>query len=122
MNNKGQVLVVFIILLPLVLLFITFIIDLGRLYTEKRHIENNIKSSITYGLNHESIDLEKKITSLLNDNIENIDVLDVEISSDYITVTIKKSYPSLFKITKIKDNYVIDLTYKGNKKTKRIEG
>ena len=123
MNNKGQVLVVFVILLPLVLLFITFIIDLGRLYTEKRNIENNIESSINYGLNNESKEnLEEIITSMLNDNIEDVDSLDVKNLSDRITVSLKKTYPSLFKITKIKDSYTIESTYTGYKQTKRIEG
>ena len=50
MNNKGQALVTFILVLPIILIIISLVIDYGVLSIDKRKISNNIKSSIEYGL------------------------------------------------------------------------
>ena len=50
LNNKGQTLVAFIILIPVLIMIFTLVVDLGLLSIEKRKIDNEIKSTITYGL------------------------------------------------------------------------
>ena len=47
-NRNGQVLIAFMLMLPLILLFLGLIIDIGLVFIEKRKIENNIKSVISY--------------------------------------------------------------------------
>ena len=42
MNKKGQVLVTFILLLPLMLLFLGFLIELGNNLITKRQINNTL--------------------------------------------------------------------------------
>ena len=50
MNNKGQTLVIFVIILPILLIMLTLIVDLGFMYIEKRNIENNVSDSLEYYL------------------------------------------------------------------------
>ena len=69
MNNKnGQVLVAFMLMLPLILLFLGLIIDIGLVFIEKRKIENNIKSVISYRFESDlsENDLYSAIDNLLN--------------------------------------------------------
>lgn len=71
LNNKGQSLVVFVILLPILLLFMAFIFELGNITYLKNKYENEIKSTIEYGLKHqEDENLESKLNRLLDENLE----------------------------------------------------
>ena len=113
MNNKGQVLVVFVILLPILLLILTFVVDIGLLSIEKRKISNNTYDAVEYYL--ENLDKEKTI-NLLNSNLEDIkiDIIDEDI---YVIIYVEKNYKGIFNI--IYDNKIV-VKYKGNKETKEI--
>lgn len=113
MNNKGQVLVVFVILLPILLLIFTFVVDVGLLSIEKRKISNNTYDAVEYYL--ENLDKEKTI-NLLNSNLEDIkiDIIDEDI---YVIIYVEKNYKGIFNI--IYDNKIV-VKYKGNKETKEI--
>lgn len=122
MNNKGQVLAVFIILLPIVLLIFCLLVDLGMLYLEKRTIDNNLKSTISYGLNHLDDDnIEFKMGQILKDNISDIDSLYIDIDENKIHITLVKKQPSLFEITSLKSNYEIKISYTGYLNDNKIE-
>ena len=88
MNNKGQVLVIFVILLPILLMILGFVVDLGLLSIEKRKISNNTYDAVEYYL--ESNDKDKTI-NLLNDNLDGVDIK-INDSEDYVEITVKKNY------------------------------
>ncbi|MBP3920627.1 MAG: hypothetical protein J6D28_03580 [Bacilli bacterium] len=91
MNNKGQVLVVFVILIPIIIISLLILIEFGKLYLEKQHDINVIKETINYGLKH--IDDEKineKINNLIDININYSDK-SIFISDDEIRINIKKN-------------------------------
>jgi len=113
MNNKGQVLIIFVIMLPIFLLLVTFIIDLGMLSIEKRKISNNAYDAVNYYL--ENFNKEKTI-KLLEDNLQNIDI-EIFDNAEYVEITVKKKYKVIFNI--IYDNEII-ITYKGIKENKEI--
>lgn len=117
MNNKGQVLVIFVILLPILLMIMSLIIDLGLLYIDKRDISNNVYDATFYYLNNINKESVKNDTiTFLNKNIDNIKI-NIEENNDYITINVKKERKS-YSIIKI--NNEINITYKGNKLTKEI--
>ncbi|MDD2518449.1 MAG: hypothetical protein PHI05_04675 [Bacilli bacterium] len=89
MNNKGQTLVVFILLLPLMVMLLSFVINQGYVYVAKRELESNIKESINMRFKlDESLDIESKIRNYFIKNIEDIKSLDIKISPNYIKVTV----------------------------------
>ena len=121
MNERGQVLVVFIIILPLILLVLSLIIDLGSLYNEKRMIDNNVKSALEYALdNVDDKNIKEKTTKLLNKNIDDIDTMEIIVDNKNITIRVDKKCESIFKTTKIKEYYEIKSNYVGNIENKRI--
>ena len=113
MNNKGQVLVIFVILLPIFLMILTLIIDLGMLSIEKRKIDNNTYDALEYYL--DSNDKEKTI-KLIENNIEDVEV-DIKDSENSVEISVSKEYKGIYNI--IYDNK-INITYIGNKETKKI--
>lgn len=89
MNNKGQVLVIFVILIPIIILLFTLVIDIGNMYIEKRNINNNLKYAIEYS-NKNNTDIEE----ILNKNLDNIEIYyddeEIKVSKKYNGIFIKK--------------------------------
>ena len=113
MNSKGQVLVIFVILLPIFLMIFTFIVDLGMLSIEKRKVDNNTYDALEYYL--DSNDKDKTI-ELIENNIIDVEV-DIKDSESNVEISVSKEYKGIFNI--IYDNE-IKITYIGNKETKKI--
>ena len=112
MNNRGQTLVMFILMLPLLLIVLCLVVDIGML-----SLENTLKDAIYYELNNQETDsnmIKNRLTNTLSKNINNIKIKKVEITDNkVITVSISKEYKGIF--TKILKSNLFDitLTYKG---------
>ncbi len=71
MNQKGQVLVVFILLIPLIILFMFYIYDIGNLYYQKSKLKSALKDGLTYSLNDGD---DKGVINLIKENVLNVKV------------------------------------------------
>ena len=119
MNNKGQTLVIFVIVLPILLIMLTLIIDLGFMYIEKRNIESNVYDSVEYYLeNINDNNINNKVNKLLNKNIKDIDKLIIKDEEEFIEIKVSKVRKSIYSI--ITNNTEISVNYKGYKEDKRI--
>ena len=119
MNSRGQTLVIFVIILPILLVMLTLIIDLGFMYIEKRNIENNVYDSTKYYLeNIDEEDICNKVNKLLNKNIKDIDKLIIKDEEDYVEIMVSKNRKSIYSI--ITNDTEISVNYKGYKENKRI--
>ena len=119
MNNKGQTLVIFVIILPILLIMLTLIIDLGFMYIEKRNIENNVYDSVKYYLeNIDEEDIDIRVNKLLNKNIKDIDKLIIKEENDYVEIKVSKVRKSIYSI--ITNDTKISVKYKGYKEDRRI--
>lgn len=112
MNNKGQTLAIFIIILPIILLLVCITIDLGHLYLEKKEMQNTIKEIINNELKNEPD--KQRIINLINKNLENTSLEKIKVSSNMIIISITKQYNGLFPNI-LKNNKTINITYKGYK-------
>jgi len=111
MNNKGQALVVFVLVLPLIMLIIAGVMEMGRLSLTKTEYEDSIVDTITYGLdNLEKENVKDKMMILLDKNISG--TKNVEISDGVIRVHVTSDLDGMFS-TLFKSNYEINLIYKG---------
>ena len=118
MNNKGQVLVIFVIILPIFLMILGLIVDLGLFALEKRKIDNNIYDAVDYYLdNIDNVDIKEKTIKLLENNLDNVDIKIID-ENDYIEIIATKNYKSLYTI--ISNNQEFNIKYKGIKETKEI--
>ena len=120
LNNKGQVLVAFVIILPIVLFLLVSIIDIGLYGIEKRNISDNVKSSVRYGVkNIKDDNIEAKVRAILMKNIDDLKESDVNItiSDNYIKVTVNKDYKPLFKFNRLSTN----VSYSGSISNSKIE-
>ena len=81
-NNKGQALVEFILILPVILAILLVIIDLGKIFNEKNTLENNSIDIIELYKNGKSIDEIKNKYSDIN--------ITTNIDNNYLTLKLKK--------------------------------
>ena len=103
MNNKGQALVEFVLVLPIILMILFAIVDMGMIFTNKARLEND---------SYEIVEMVKNDTSI--DDIRNIykDMdINVSIKDNYQVISIKENVdmitPGMSKI--IGDPFVIEI-------------
>ena len=119
MNNKGQALVAFVLLLPIVFLLFAIIFDLGSLEISKQKYESEVKDTIKYGLNHlNDKNLNETLKTMLDINVQGNSK--IEISENKISINIQTKYKSIFPNI-LKKDYDINITYHGYKENNKIK-
>ena len=93
LNNKGQSLVMFICLLPILLLIVLAIVDVSRMVIEKNKLNNINYIAISYYSSHkDDDDVTERIISLVKRNDE--DIINVRINKDKNTIYLDKKIDS----------------------------
>ena len=118
LNNKGQVLVVFIILLPIFLIILTGLIDICILNLEVKKLNTNTYDAVEYYLdNYEDSSVLNNTKALLNKNLKDIDI-NISDNEDSVTIKVTKNYKSIYSVISKKEK--LTSIYVGNKNTKKI--
>ena len=99
-NNKGQALVEFILILPVILAILLVLIDLGKIFNEKNTLENTSIDIIELYKNGKSIDeiknkyLDINITTNIEDNYITIKLKkEIEIITPGLNIFLDNPYP-----------------------------
>lgn len=113
LNQNGQSLVLFILVLPLLLMIGTFVIDIAYISNEKLKLDNINKLVISTYLDRSSLTKEELIllTKENDDEIENI-YMDIE---ENICITLEKKVSSLLGGIFGYQSYDISSRYCGTK-------
>lgn len=106
MNNKGQSLVLFVIILPIVILLFVYLFDLANLTGEKIKLDNIAKQSITYLKEDKDINIIKNYIIKNDKEIKVINIDDNEIH-------LEKEVPSIFGKNIGFKSYKIEIHKKG---------
>lgn len=116
-NNKGQVLIMFVVMLPIFLLILSLVVDLGLFYVENRKVNNNTYDAVEYYLdNIDDIDVKNKTINLLENNLDDIEVKILD-NEENVEITVLMKYNGLYDII-YEDNIIV--AYKGIKEKKEI--
>lgn len=83
-NNKGQALVEFVMILPVLLMLIFCIIDFGRVISLKSDLESKTDDIITFYKNDYSLD---EINNTIDDKDVNINIIT---NDSYTTIKLEK--------------------------------
>lgn len=118
MNNKGQSLITFVLILPLIVFFIAYLIDSLNGMMNKSRLEGIIKNNLEIVLNN-NIQDEEEIKNVLKENDKNLEI-DIKIDGDIIKIDINSQIKYLFgNIFHHKENN-IKFRYCGNYQEKNI--
>ena len=83
MNKKGQVLVVFILILPLILMFLGLIIDIGNSLVIRKKSENILKNVVIYTYRNTESEELKEIDAESDELVDDLsNTEDLEITTD----------------------------------------
>lgn len=114
LNNKGQSLVLFIVLLPILLLVIVLVVDVGIITTSKQDLNNINYMMVDYGLSNlgkESLEEEIRKYIILNDS--EIDNMNIRVVDNEVYINMRKTEKSLIAhVFNIKDFEIVS-EYKG---------
>lgn len=128
LNNKGQSLILFIIIMPILLLIMILIVDIGRVYVLKNELQNISNIVVDYGLdNIDSIDLEEKMLELVTINKNNVLYVDIDINDRVIYLTLKDNVSGILSSVIGKSIFEVNVSYMGymddgNKRIERVVG
>ena len=118
MDNKGQSLILFVIILPIIAMFFVLLIDVTSYEMNDHHIKNTITDNLKVILNNDEKDNEK-ITKVIKDNIDDSNV-EVIINENDIEINVTYKYKSFSKKL-ISNEPTVNYHYCGNYETKEIK-
>lgn len=109
LNNKGQSLVMFILIIPIILLMFILVVDIGNAIISKQELDNINYLTIDYGLdNIDKSNIESKLVDMININ-NKLNEINVSVEGNKIKITTKKNITGIlakgFKIFSIESNY-----------------
>jgi len=126
LNNKGQSLVMFVIIIPILILLLTLVYDVGTAIYEKNSLSNTSYMVIDYGLdNIDSID-DSELMNLVMKNTDNLNYMSVNIENNRIEIILKKEIKGVigkmfgFDLVEVNAHYVGEIV-NGEKKIERIK-
>lgn len=119
-NNKGQVLIIFIIMIPILMSFIAIIGEAGYLFNLKNKYTNITKEAITFALKEEQNDKAIKTQNYIQANLTGYDELTVTENEGRIRVVLVKRQNSIFTKFIKEFTYTIKLDYVGYKEHNKI--
>ena len=89
LNNKGQSFVMFVVILPVIIMILMMVVDIGKMVNLKSELDNINYIAISYGLDNISDDdIQDKIRKLVYKNKLGIDEVKIEIDNDEIDITL----------------------------------
>lgn len=125
LNNKGQSLVMFVIIIPIFLLLITLVYDVGSAIYEKNSLYNTSYMVIDYGLDNIDSVSEGELINLVMMNTKNLSFMSLDIDDGVIEIILKKKISGIigglfgFDLVEVNVHYegkIID----GEKRIERI--
>lgn len=133
LNNRGQSLILFVIVLPVLLLILVLVIDIGRVISLKQELNNISEIVLDYGIDYLNNDMdnnidsissiENKLIEIIELNKDDIDEIDVRIDNNKINILLSDSVDGIFSSILDIDIFNIKSFYVGymDNDEKRIE-
>lgn len=94
MNKRGQSLITFILILPVIILFVAFIIDSGLSIIEKENVDGILTDNMNMAVKQKNKDVEE-IKEVIIKNKDNLD-LDIKIENNYLKIKAIDKKKNLF--------------------------
>lgn len=91
LNNKGQSLVMFVLLIPIFLLIFTLVFDVGTALYEKERLSNTNYMTIEYALANMDNVNENDLIELIMKNSDNLSSISVVIGDNVIDIKLSKN-------------------------------
>ena len=111
MNRKGQVLISFVLLLPLFVLLLAYVLDNGLLLAEKTSLDQINKEAISYALGDRSR-TEEDVLSYFSHNGSSWGEITVYLD-EVVQIRVEKEVPRLFHFILGESSTIVSSYYEG---------
>lgn len=112
LNNKGQSLVLFIMIIPILLLIMVFVYDMGMLLYEKDNLSNTVNMAMDYALDNKEVS-DEEIKELINKNMTKEVDIKIDRNDDNITIEVIEEVSFIFSNLFDFDFTKLDIKYEG---------
>ena len=87
LNNKGQTLVLFVLLLPIMLCVMVLVFDVGKFLCEKQELNHINSMAVSYGIDHyDDENIENELTKLILLNRNDLNNIEVYVDSNEVRI------------------------------------
>lgn len=120
MNNKGQTLVIFLILIPIIIVILALVIDLGLVQSTKTKMLKVTEMIIEDVIDKEGYDKEELVKRLYKENKIKYTSLKVTFDDNKLSINIIKNIDGLFGKFISLNNYKIEISLTGYRQNDKI--
>ncbi len=120
MNNKGQTLVIFLILIPIIIVILALVIDLGLVQSTKTKMLKVTEMIIEDVIDKEGYDKEELVKRLYKENKIKYTSLKVTFDDNKLSINIIKNIEGLFGKFISLNNYKIEISLTGYRQNDKI--
>ena len=113
MNNRGQSLISFVLIIPIILMILFMVYDIGSMVLLRERLDNINYVVINYGLDKlDDLELNHKLNDMIKKNKDDIDIINISISEGKIKIILedkidnKLSLINKFRVFNIKSSYI----------------
>lgn len=121
LDNKGQTLVMFVIIIPILLFILILVYDIGNAIYEKNRLSNINYMTVEYGLENIDRTDENELIDIIMKNCNDLSNISVLINNEVVDVKLSKkikgNFGKLFNYSLVE----INSEYKGIISDKKIE-
>ena len=96
LNHKGQTLVSFALILPLLVMLFALAIYTGYTYLEEKELKDGVLIGLKYGMKHYDEDTKDEIRNVIAENVDGLSVLNIYTEGNQIKIQAKKPKKRIF--------------------------
>lgn len=129
LNNRGQSLILFVIILPILLLILILVVDIGKIVVLKQELDNISEIVLDYGLdNLNKENLVDELTNLIKLNNDSIDEININFEDNRIYIELHEDVNGIFSslidisIFNVNSSYIGYIDNDINKRIEKISG
>ena len=110
-NEKGQTLVSFALILPILVMLFALVIDTGYTYLEEKQLKDGVLIGLKYGMKHHEEDVKDQVRELIVENVDNISILNIYMEENQIKIQAKKPKKNIFTSMFLNDSSELEVIY-----------
>lgn len=114
MNNKGQTLALFVILIPLIIMLGAYVVDIGYMKYNKNKLDGINEYMVDYALDNKDNLNKEEIINMIIKNDDDINKINIDEIDNGVKIEISKTFKGLFGYFVGKDIYDARSIYKGS--------
>ena len=96
LDHKGQTLVSFALILPILVMLFALVIDTGYTYLEDKKLKDSVLIGLKYGMKHYEEDPKTEIRDIITKNVDGLSMLNIYTEGNQIKIQAHKHKKRIF--------------------------